>query len=99
MGALLELVGGADRHPGPCIISTGYRDTADYIVDQLQLAELGGAVDSIVADRSPRENEEVVRRISSENGTLVATTAACQGFEFGRAGLSFIMTPRETLRV
>lgn len=87
MAALVALVAGAERHSGPCIIFTDYRDTADYIVDQLQLAEVGRPVDSVVANRPPHETADAVRRTMEQNGALVATTAACKGFEFGSAAL------------
>ena len=87
MAALVAIVADAERHPGPCIIFTDYRDTADYIVDQLQLAEVARSIDSVVADSPPHETVGAVRRTMEQNGVLVATTAACKGFEFGNAAL------------
>jgi ERCC4-related helicase len=87
MAALVAIVADAERHPGPCIVFTDYRDTADYIVDQLQMAEVARSIDSVVADRPPHETVDAVRRTMEENGVLVATTAACKGFDFGSAAL------------
>mgnify|MGYP001209482156 CR=1 FL=1 len=44
-------------------------------------------VDSVLAERSVHETAEAVAEVTQHDGILVVTTAACQGFDLGTAGL------------
>jgi SNF2 family DNA or RNA helicase len=87
LAATLGLLRGRRELAESILIFTEFRDTAAYLSDQVRAAEPSLEVATLTGATPILERHRVVDSIRDHGGLLIATSAACEGFELADAKL------------
>lgn len=87
LSATLQLLRARREPAEPTLVFTDFRDTAEYLSDQVRAADPSIKVATLTGATPILERHQVVDSIREHSGLLIATTAACQGFELPDAKL------------
>lgn len=87
LAATLQVLSRHSEAAAPVLIFTEFRDTAEYLADQVRASDPSLEVAMLTGATPFLQRDQVVEPILNHGGILIATTAACQGFELMGAKL------------
>lgn len=87
LAAALQVLSTQSEASAPVVLFTEFRDTAEYLADQVRASHPALRVAMLTVETPLQERDQLVNSVLDHGGVLIATTAVCQGYEFGGAKL------------